>query len=60
MVRLLADADVAAVLDLEALLPVVRDELIAEARGAVERPERAHFPVGQAPGSGLCWTADIM
>ncbi len=65
MVRLLADADVAAVLDLEALLPVIRDALIAQARNAVERPERAHFPVGRtessdnALGTGLSMSAYI-
>lgn len=65
MVRLLADADVAAVLDLQTLLPVVENALVAQARGAVERPERAHFPVGLASateepeGTGLSMSAYV-
>ncbi|SNR51216.1 ornithine cyclodeaminase family protein [Halorubrum vacuolatum] len=42
----LSDDDVAAVLDLEALLDVVADGLRAQGRGDVERPPRPHFPVG--------------
>jgi alanine dehydrogenase len=46
MLRVLSDAAVAALLDLEALLPVVADAFRAQAEGRVERPERPHFPVG--------------
>lgn len=46
MVRVLSDADVAAVLDLSDLLPVVQRAFESQGRGAVERPERPHFPVG--------------
>lgn len=46
MVRVLADEDVAAVLDLAELLPVVADAFVAQRADAVERPTRPHFPVG--------------
>ena len=56
MVRVLSDADVAAVLELSELLPVVQRAFESQGRGAVERPERPHFPVGidldGAPASG--------
>lgn len=44
--RVLSDDDVAAVLDLEALLPAVAEAFRKQGRGAVERPDRPHFPVG--------------
>ena len=44
--RVLGNDDVAAVLSLADLLPVVADALLAQGRGEVERPERPHFPVG--------------
>lgn len=44
--RVLSDNDVADLLDLETLLPAVADALRAQGRGAVERPERPHFPIG--------------
>lgn len=46
MVRALSDDDVAAVLDLEDLLEVVAEAFRKQGAGAVERPERPHFPVG--------------
>lgn len=46
MVRVLSEADVDAVLDLGALLDVVEGAFLAQGEGAVERPERPHFPVG--------------
>lgn len=46
MVRILSEADVADLLDLESLLDVVADAVRKQDRGAVERPERPHFPVG--------------
>jgi len=46
MVRVLADEDVDAVLDIGALLGVVADAFEAQRAGAVERPDRPHFPVG--------------
>ena len=68
MVRVLSDDDVAAVLDLEALLPVVADAFEKQRAGAVERPERPHYPIGtgldpDAPddptGTGLCMPAYV-
>jgi alanine dehydrogenase len=47
MVRVLSDDDVAAVLDLENLLPVVATAFRKQGAGEVERPERPHFPVGE-------------
>lgn len=44
--RILSDDDVASVLDLESLLPVVESAFGAQGRGTVERPDRPHFPVG--------------
>lgn len=44
--RVLSDADVAAVVDLEALLPVVADAFRKQGAGQVERPDRPHVPVG--------------
>jgi alanine dehydrogenase len=46
MVRVLDDDAVAALLDLKALLPVVAAAFRAQRDGAVERPERPHFPIG--------------
>jgi alanine dehydrogenase len=46
MVRILSDAQVADCLNLADLLPVVREAFVKQGRGAVERPERPHFPVG--------------
>lgn len=46
MIRVLSDADVANVLDIADLLPVVADAFRAQYRGEVERPDRPHFPVG--------------
>ncbi|MFB6354768.1 MAG: ornithine cyclodeaminase family protein [Halobacteriales archaeon] len=46
MVRVLSEADVSGLLDREALLAVVEDAFLAQGAGAVERPERPHFPVG--------------
>jgi len=43
----LSDDDVAAVLDLEELLPVTAEAFRRQGTGAVERPERPHFPVGE-------------
>ena len=46
MIRVLSATDVADVLDLEALLDVVERGLVKQTRGAVERPDRPHYPVG--------------
>jgi len=46
MPLILSDEDVAAVLDLGALLPVVETAFERQRAGAVERPDRPHFPVG--------------
>lgn len=50
MIRVLSDADVAGVLDVADLLPVVADAFRAQYRGDVERPDRPHFPVGFGAG----------
>ncbi|SEO77307.1 alanine dehydrogenase [Halogranum amylolyticum] len=47
MVRFLSDDDVAAVLDLESLLPVLEEAFVKQGRGEVERPERPHYPIGR-------------
>jgi alanine dehydrogenase len=44
--RVLTDDDVATVLSLPELLPVVEEAFVAQGRGAVERPPRPHFPIG--------------
>ncbi|ADB60422.1 Ornithine cyclodeaminase [Haloterrigena turkmenica DSM 5511] len=68
MVRVLSDGDVASVLDLEELLPVVADAFEKQRAGEVERPERPHYPIGtgldpDAPddpaGTGLCMPAYV-
>ncbi|WP_435345373.1 ornithine cyclodeaminase family protein [Haloarchaeobius sp. HRN-SO-5] len=46
MVLVLSDADVADLVDLESLAPVVEHALVKQGRGEVERPERPHYPVG--------------
>lgn len=65
MVRILSEEDVAAVLELDDLLPVVAAAIRKQDRGEVERPERPHFPVGvglgpdpeSADGTGLTMPA---
>lgn len=63
MVRILSDADVASVLSLDDLLPVMEDAVRAQDKGRVERPPRPHFPVGtdeagaDAAGTGLTMPA---
>lgn len=68
MVRVLSADDVASVLDLEELLPVIADAFEKQRAGAVERPERPHYPIGtgldpDAPteptGTGLCMPAYV-
>lgn len=68
MVRVIADDDVRSLVDLEALLPVVAGGFAAQYAGAVERPERPHYPIGTgleatAPetplGTGLCMPAYV-
>jgi alanine dehydrogenase len=60
MVRVLADDDVAAVLSLPDLLPVIESAFRAQGRGAVERPERPHFPVGAGIENGPLGTGLTM
>lgn len=48
-VRVLGADDVASLLALDELLPVVESAFVSQGRGAVERPERPHFPVGVDP-----------
>ena len=65
MVRILSDGDVASLLDIDSLLPVVREAFVKQGHGEVERPDRPHFPVGtgltdDAPlGTGLVMPAYI-
>jgi alanine dehydrogenase len=68
MVRVIDDDAVAALLDLGALLPVVTAAFRAQRDGAVERPERPHFPIGagldaespeRAAGTGLAMPAYV-
>ncbi|MFB6094146.1 MAG: ornithine cyclodeaminase family protein [Halanaeroarchaeum sp.] len=47
MVRILSADDVRPLLDLTAVGAVVDEALVAQAAGAVERPERPHFPIGR-------------
>jgi alanine dehydrogenase len=46
MVRVLTEEDVATVLELPDLLPVITEAIRKQDNGEVERPERPHFPVG--------------
>lgn len=50
--RVLSDADVDDLLDLDDLLGVVADAFRAQGAGRVERPERPHFPVGTGLDGG--------
>ena len=65
MVRVLSDDEVASVLDLGELLPVIESAFVAQGRGEVERPARPHFPVGTglegeaALGTGLTMSAYV-
>lgn len=58
--RVLSDDDVASVLSLESLLPVVADAFRAQGQGDVERPERPHYPVGEGIQNGPLGTALVM
>ena len=59
--RVLTDDDVAGVLSLPELLPVVADALLRQGRGAVERPPRPHYPIGtDADGTNQRGTALTM
>ncbi len=65
MVLVCSETEVEAVLDLDALVPVVKEALVRQARDEVERPERPHFPVGaglageEALGTGIAMPAYI-
>lgn len=68
MVRVISDEAVAEVLSMPALLDVVADAFRKQRAGAVERPDRPHFPVGigldvddpgRALGTGLTMPAAI-
>ncbi len=60
-----SEAAVRETLDLPALVPVVEEALVRQARGEVERPDRPHFPVGQGlddedpRGTGIAMPAYI-
>lgn len=47
MIRVLSGEDVDALLDLTEILDVVADAFERQGRGAVERPARPHYPVGE-------------
>ncbi|HET7323431.1 MAG TPA: ornithine cyclodeaminase family protein [Halococcus sp.] len=53
MVRVLTEEDVAAVLELPDLLPVITEAIRKQDNGEVERPNRPHFPVGVGLGPNL-------
>lgn len=59
--RVISDTDVAAVLSLADLLPVVEEAFVKQGRGDVERPPRPHFPIseGETAGTGLVMPAAI-
>lgn len=63
--RVLSASDVATVLDLDSLLPVVENAIRQQGRGEVERPDRPHFPIGaglngpEPAGMGLVMPAYI-
>jgi len=65
MVTVLSESEIERVLDLETLLPVVGDALVKQSQGAVERPQRPHFPVGtglegdEPLGTGIAMPAYI-
>jgi len=65
MVTVLSESEIERVLDLKTLLPVVGDALVKQPQGAVERPERPHFPVGtglegdEPLGTGIAMPAYI-
>ncbi|AXR78870.1 ornithine cyclodeaminase family protein [Natrarchaeobaculum sulfurireducens] len=46
MVTVLTADDVESLCDVETMLPAVETALVEQASGAVERPDRPHFPVG--------------
>ncbi|MFP4591535.1 MAG: ornithine cyclodeaminase family protein [Halobacteriales archaeon] len=47
MIRVLSEADVLDVLDLEELLDAIESGFVAQYRGTVERPTRPQYPVGR-------------
>lgn len=51
MIRILSADDVRCLLDLEHLTDLVATGLIKQTHGAVERPDRPHYPVGSGIGS---------
>ena len=65
MVRVLSEAVVERHLNLASLVDVVGEALAKQAAGAVERPDRPHFPVGkgldgpEATGTGIAMPAYI-
>ena len=65
MVLVLSEADVERQLELASLVDVVAETLVRQAAGAVERPERPHFPVGagldgdEPTGTGIAMPAYV-
>ncbi|WP_435365366.1 ornithine cyclodeaminase family protein [Haloarchaeobius sp. DYHT-AS-18] len=65
MVLVLSDEEVASLIDLPSLAPVVEDALVSQGRGEVERPDRPHYDIGtgldgpEPLGMGLAMPAYI-
>jgi alanine dehydrogenase len=64
--RVLTEADVLSLVDLETLLPELESAFVRDYRGEVERPDRPHFPVGigidgreEPAGTGLTMSAYV-
>jgi alanine dehydrogenase len=65
MTLVLSDDDVAGLLELDTLAPVVERALVKQGAGDVERPDRPHYPVGEGLdseeplGTGLAMPAYV-
>jgi len=47
MIRKLSEEEIADLLDLESLLPVIADAMVKTEKGEVEKPPRPHTPIGE-------------
>lgn len=68
MVTVLSGTEIRPLLEMEAILDVVADAIVTQEAGAVERPDRPHYPVGvgldadapdRATGTGLVMPAYV-